>query len=214
MQDTEWKIAQRLYFSEENHQRSSRPAVRVALGGIIIGVLVMIVAISVVVGFKQEITQKVAGFGSHIQVVNFDNNSTYELQPIFVSDSLLQTIRSIQHVTHVSTFASKPGIIKTDSAFQGIVFKGTDYWAYFEQNIVEGALPSAPNEILLSTELAKRLQLQGMTVKTVDMVTADDLPACRLVILPPRVRCSDKIAALLKNSRAALYAIFRSSQGR
>ena len=54
---------------------------RVALGGIIIGVLVMIVAISVVVGFKQEITQKVAGFGSHIQVVNFDNNSTYELQP-------------------------------------------------------------------------------------------------------------------------------------
>ena len=159
MQDTEWKIAQRLYFSEENHQRSSRPAVRVALGGIIIGVLVMIVAISVVVGFKQEITQKVAGFGSHIQVVNFDNNSTYELQPIFVSDSLLQTIRSIQHVTHVSTFASKPGIIKTDSAFQGIVFKGTDYWTYFEQNIVEGALPSAPNEILLSTELAKRLQL-------------------------------------------------------
>ncbi len=159
MQDTEWKIAQRLYFSEENHQRSSRPAVRVALGGIIIGVLVMIVAISVVVGFKQEITQKVAGFGSHIQVVNFDNNSTYELRPIFVSDSLLQTIRSIQHVTHVSTFASKPGIIKTDSAFQGIVFKGTDYWAYFEQNIVEGALPSAPNEILLSTELAKRLQL-------------------------------------------------------
>ena len=159
MQDTEWKIAQRLYFSEENHQRSSRPAVRVALGGIIIGVLVMIVAISVVVGFKQEITQKVAGFGSHIQVVNFDNNSTYELRPIFVSDSLLQTIRSIQHVTHVSTFASKPGIIKTDSAFQGIVFKGTDYWTYFEQNIVEGALPSAPNEILLSTELAKRLQL-------------------------------------------------------
>ena len=156
---SEWKIAQKLYFSEENNQRSSRPAVRVALGGIIIGVLVMIVAISVVVGFKHEISQKVAGFGSHIQVVNFDNNSTYELQPIFVSDSLLQTIRSIQHVTHVSTFASKPGIIKTDSAFQGIVFKGTDYWAYFEQNIVEGALPSAPNEILLSTELAKRLQL-------------------------------------------------------
>ena len=58
MQDTEWKIAQRLYFSEENHQRSSRPAVRVALGGIIIGVLVMIVAISVVVGFKQEIPKK------------------------------------------------------------------------------------------------------------------------------------------------------------
>ena len=159
MQGSEWKIAQRLYFSDENHQRSSRPAVRVALGGIIIGVLVMIVAMSVVVGFKQEITQKVAGFGSHIQVVNFDNNSTYEMQPIYVSDSLLQTIRAIEHVTHVSTFASKPGIIKTDSAFQGIVFKGTDYWTYFEQNIVEGTLPTEANEVLLSTELAKQLQL-------------------------------------------------------
>ena len=159
MQGSEWKIAQRLYFSDENHQRSSRPAVRVALGGIIIGVLVMIVAMSVVVGFKQEITQKVAGFGSHIQVVNFDNNSTYEMQPIYVSDSLLQAIRAIEHVTHVSTFASKPGIIKTDSAFQGIVFKGTDYWTYFEQNIVEGTLPTEANEVLLSTELAKQLQL-------------------------------------------------------
>ena len=159
MQGSEWKIAQRLYFSDENHQRSSRPAVRVALGGIIIGVLVMIVAMSVVVGFKQEITQKVAGFGSHIQVVNFDNNSTYEMQPIYVSDSLLQTIQAIEHVTHVSTFASKPGIIKTDSAFQGIIFKGTDYWTYFEQNIVEGTLPTEANEVLLSTELAKQLQL-------------------------------------------------------
>ena len=159
MQGSEWKIAQRLYFSDENHQRSSRPSVRVALGGIIIGVLVMIVAMSVVVGFKQEITQKVAGFGSHIQVVNFDNNSTYEMQPIYVSDSLLQTIRAIEHVTHVSTFASKPGIIKTDSAFQGIIFKGTDYWTYFEQNIVEGTLPTEANEVLLSTELAKQLQL-------------------------------------------------------
>lgn len=156
---TEWKIAQKLYFSEENQQRSSRPAVKVALGGMILGVLVMMIAISVVVGFKHEITQKVAGFGSHIQVVNFDNNSTYELQPIYVSDSLLQTIQSISHVAHVSTFASKPAIIKTDSAFQGIVFKGTDYWDYFEQNIVDGDLPTATNEVLLSTALAKQLQL-------------------------------------------------------
>ena len=105
----EWKIAQRLYFSDQNNVRSSRPAVRVALLGIMIGVLIMIVAISVVIGFKREITQKVAGFGSHIQVVNFDNNSTYELQPIRVTDSLLNAIRQIDHVTHISQFATKPG---------------------------------------------------------------------------------------------------------
>ena len=159
MERSEWKIARRLYFSEEGKARTSRPAVRVALGGIVIGVMVMIVAICVVVGFKQEIQRKVAGFGSHIQVVSFDNNATYELQPVEVSDSLRMKLQGLPHVKKVSTFASKPGILKTDSAFQGIIFKGTDYWDYFAENLVEGELPSAKNEVLVSTVLADQLHL-------------------------------------------------------
>ena len=156
---TEWKIAGRLYFSEEGKARTSRPAVRVALGGIIIGVVVMIVAICVVVGFKQEVQRKVAGFGSHIQVVNFDNNATYELQPVDISDSLINKLQGLHHVKKVSTFASKPGILKTDSAFQGIIFKGTDYWDYFADNLVVGSLPTAANEVIISTVLASQLHL-------------------------------------------------------
>lgn len=159
MDQSEWKIAKRLYFSEEGKARTSRPAVRVAMGGILIGVMVMIVAICVVVGFKQEIQRKVAGFGSHIQVVNFDNNATYELQPVEVSDSLLQKLRGLPYVKHVSTFASKPGILKTDSAFQGIIFKGTDYWDYFAENLVSGSLPEEKNEVIISTVLANQLHL-------------------------------------------------------
>ena len=159
MDQSEWKIAKRLYFSEEGKARTSRPAVRVALGGILIGVMVMIVAICVVVGFKQEIQRKVAGFGSHIQVVNFDNNATYELQPVEVSDSLLQKLRGLPYVKQVSTFASKPGILKTDSAFQGIIFKGTDYWDYFAENLVSGSLPEEKNEVIISTVLASQLHL-------------------------------------------------------
>ena len=159
MDQSEWKIAKRLYFSEEGKARTSRPAVRVALGGILIGVMVMIVAICVVVGFKQEIQRKVAGFGSHIQVVNFDNNATYELQPVEVSDSLLQKLRGLPYVKQVSTFASKPGILKTDSAFQGIIFKGTDYWDYFAENLVSGLLPEEKNEVIISTVLANQLHL-------------------------------------------------------
>ena len=156
---TEWKIASRLYFSEEGKARTSRPAVRVALGGIIIGGVVMIVAICVVVGFKQEVQRKVAGFGSHIQVVNFDNNATYELQPVDISDSLINKLQGLHHVKKVSTFASKPGILKTDSAFQGIIFKGTDYWDYFADNLVVGALPASANEVIISTVLASQLHL-------------------------------------------------------
>ena len=159
MQYAEWKIAKRLYFSQEGKVRASRPAVRVALAGIVIGVMVMIVAISVVVGFKQEVQRKVAGFGSHIQVVNFDNNATYELRPIEAPDTLLQKLKRLPHVTNVTEFASKPGILKTDSAFQGIIFKGTAYWDYFTENLVSGELPIAQNEVLISTVLAQQLQL-------------------------------------------------------
>ena len=157
--ESEWKIAKRLNFSNEGKARSSRPAVRVALGGIVIGVMVMIVAICVVVGFKQEVQRKVAGFGSHIQVVNFDNNATYELQPVEVSDSLLLKLSELPHIKQVSTFASKPGILKTDSAFHGVIFKGTDYWDYFAANMVSGSLPAEKNEVIISTVLANQLQL-------------------------------------------------------
>lgn len=156
---SEWKIARRLYFSDGGKARTSRPAVRVALSGIVIGVMVMIVAICVVVGFKQEVQHKVAGFGSHIQVVNFDNNATYELQPVEVSDSLMLKLKGLPHVKEVSTFASKPGILKTDSAFHGVIFKGTEYWDYFSSNMVSGSLPTEKNEVIISTVLASQLHL-------------------------------------------------------
>ena len=127
---TEWKIAQKLYFSEENHQRSSRPAVRVALGGIILGVLVMIIAISVVIGFKQEITQKVAGFGSHIQIVNFDNNSTFELQPIYASDSLLQAVQAIDHVAHVLRQIARFRVLYSKVRIIGIILRKISWKAH------------------------------------------------------------------------------------
>lgn len=111
------------------------------------------------VGFKLEVQHKVAGFGSHIQVVNFDNNATYELQPVEVSDSLLLKLSELPHIKQVSTFASKPGILKTDSAFHGIIFKGTDYWDYFAANMVSGSLPAEKNEVIISTVLANQLHL-------------------------------------------------------
>ena len=61
---SEFKIASRLYFSQQGEERHSRPAIRVALAGIIVGVMVMILTICIVVGFKQTVTQQVAGFGA------------------------------------------------------------------------------------------------------------------------------------------------------
>ncbi len=176
------KIASRLYFSQQGKERTSRPAVRVALAGMIVGVVVMILTICIVVGFKQTITQKVAGFGAHIQVVSFDNNNTYDLQPIEVSDSLLTQLGSYEHVVAVAPFITKPGMLKTDSAFKGIVLKGTDYWDFFARNIVEGALPAKPQEVLISRVAANRLQLHVGEAITGYFVDESDVRARRFSI--------------------------------
>lgn len=156
----ETQIAMRLYFSKDGEKRTSRPAVRVALAGMIVGVLVMILTICVVVGFKQTITQKIAGFGAHIQLVSFDNNNTYDMQPIEVDDSLLCQLKSYPHVQAVAPFITKPGMLKTDSAFHGIVLKGTDYWDFFAANLLEGTIPQAPQEVIISNSVLNRLDLQ------------------------------------------------------
>lgn len=182
MPNSELKIATRLYFSQKGLDRQSRPAVRVALAGIIVGVMVMILTICIVVGFKQTITQKVAGFGAHIQLVSFDNNSTYDLQPIEVSDSLLQRLEAYSHVQQAAPFITKPGMLKTDSAFHGIVLKGTDYWDFFARNIVEGALPGKPQEVLVSRLMARAMQLQVGQAVNAYFVDETDIRARRFAI--------------------------------
>ena len=164
---TEWQIARRLYYSSSSH-RTARPAVRVALAGITIGVTVMLITVCVVIGFKQTVTEKVAGFGTHIQITSFDNNNTYEYQPIFAPDSLLTMLGGLPHVRSVNTFATKPGMLKTGEAYQGIVLKGLPAdsgqqsvaaWQFFADNLTEGTLPTSPNDILLSQDNARLLNL-------------------------------------------------------
>lgn len=142
----------------------------------------MILTVCIVVGFKQTITQKVAGFGAHIQVVSFDNNNTYDMQPIPVSDSLLAELGAFPHVVSAAPFITKPGMLKTDSAFMGIVLKGTDYWDFFARNLVEGALPSAPQEVLISRSIARQLQLKTGDPIAAYFIDESDVRARRFLV--------------------------------
>ena len=183
MPNNAFKIASRLYFAQSGENRHSRPAVRVALAGMIVGVMVMILTVCIVVGFKQTITDKIAGFGAHIQVVSFDNNNTYDMQPIEVSDSLLTQFGAYPHVVKAAPFITKPGMLKTDSAFQGMVLKGTDYWDFFARNIIEGTVPSAPQEILISRTMAQALQLHLNDAVFAYFVDDTDIRARRFSIV-------------------------------
>ena len=162
-------IAKRIHFGKsQGEKRASSPAIKIAIAGVAIGLAAMILALSIVIGFKTEVRNKVVGFGSHIQISNLSNNSTYETQPVCVSPELVNLLESTTGVKHVETFATKPGIIKTDSAFQGIILKGVgnDYdWGFFKQNIISGSVINPDdtvhaNQAILSKNIASKLNLK------------------------------------------------------
>ena len=117
-------IARRIYRESDGGKQVSRPAVLIAMAGIAIGFTVMIIAVAVVIGFKSEVRNKVIGFGSHIQITNLDAVSSYETHPIVVGDSMMTALADYPEISHVQRFSTKPGMIKTDDAFQGMVLKG------------------------------------------------------------------------------------------
>ncbi len=162
-------IAKRIYKSNQNKdKRVSSPTVKIATMGIALGLAVMIIAVCIIIGFKKNIRDKVAGFISHIQITSFDNNSSYELAPIAFSDSLKTHLQAKPYVDKVQKFITKPGIIKTENDFQGIVLKGVsnDYdWTFFEKNMVEGSVVSfddttGVNQAIISRKVADLLHLE------------------------------------------------------
>ena len=161
-------IARRIYNVNGDKVEVSKPAIRIATAGIAIGLAVMIVSVCVVFGFKHAVSAKVIGFGSHIQVANFMTLQTSESYPIQMTDSLIKVLKNTQGVEHVQRFATKQGVLKTDSDFLGVVFKGVgpDFDSTFiHQNLMEGSIPSfsdtkSSNKILLSMSMAKKLKLK------------------------------------------------------
>jgi lipoprotein-releasing system permease protein len=163
----EYYIAKRIHFQNDGERNVARPAVRIATAGIAVGLVVMLVAICVVIGFKTEIRSKAIGFGGHVQIMNFDNNNTYEMQPIKMDTELISQIKQINDVRAVQHFITKPCIIKTDKESQAVVLKGVgdDFdWEFFKANLIEGQViagaDSLTNNVIVSKTLCNLLELK------------------------------------------------------
>lgn len=179
-------IAKRIFSDKGDHRKVSRPAIRIATVGVAIGLAVMIVTVSVVLGFKHTIRDKVAGFGSHIQVYNLRTTGL----PICIDDSTLQAYEATEGVRHAERFTMAQGILKTDEDFLGVMFKGIgpEYdTTFISENLVEGQLPqfsdsSTKYPLVISKYMANKLR-----VKTGDRIFAyfideDDVKARRFTV--------------------------------
>ena len=161
-------IAKRIYSDKGDKRKVSRPAIRIAIIGVAIGLAVMIVTVSVVLGFKHTIRDKVVGFGSHIQVHHVLTYNGSTQHPILADDSLQIALANIEGVERIERYTTTQGILKTDNDFLGVVLKGIgpEYdTSFLKRHMISGEMPqfsdsTSSYNLLISQMIANKLQLQ------------------------------------------------------
>ena len=164
----EYFIAKRLITAKHFKSSISAPIIKIAISAIAIGMIMMIVSVATGIGLQQKIREKVSAFNGHIIISNYDNNqSEVTIVPISKKQDFYPKFTSVPEVSHVQAIASKAGIIRTETAFEGIILKGVgaDYqWNNIKEFIISGRLPDYSRginqEVLISQFLANRLNLK------------------------------------------------------
>ena len=141
---------------------------RITLLSVTIGVAVMLISLAIVIGFKNQIRDKVIGFVAPIQIESLDHNESLQQSAISIDSVLINSILQINGVKSIQAVAEKAGIIKTEDQIQGVVLKGVDAaynWSYFQSKIIDGRLPDLQNderslEVLISKSLSDKLMLK------------------------------------------------------
>ena len=164
----EYFIAKRLITARDHKSSISAPIIKIAIAAIAIGMIMMIISVATGIGLQQKIRQKVAAFNGHIIITNYDENqSQLSLTPISTHQDFYPKFKNVEGINHVQAVATKSGIIRTETAFEGIIFKGVgkEYrWNNLQEYLVIGKLPNLNNqlndEVLISEFLANRLNLK------------------------------------------------------
>ncbi|TVZ25477.1 lipoprotein-releasing system permease protein [Gillisia sp. Hel_I_86] len=161
----EFFIAKRLIRAKKYKSSISAPIIKIAIAAIAIGVIMMLVSFATGIGLQVKIREKIAAFNGHITIQSYDNNSSQvSLMPVSLEQDFYPEFKSVNGITHIQAVATKAGIIRTETDFEGIIVKGVgaDYkWENFADFLVEGELPDYVDklneDVLISQYIANRL---------------------------------------------------------
>lgn len=164
----EYFIAKRLIAAKNHKSSISAPIIKIAIAAIAIGMIMMIVSVATGIGLQQKIREKVAAFNGHIIITNYDDNqSQVSISPISTHQDFYPKFKNVDGISHIQAVATKAGIIRTETSFEGIIYKGVgkDYqWKNLEEYLVQGKLPDVMHkltpDVLISKYLADRLNLK------------------------------------------------------
>jgi lipoprotein-releasing system permease protein len=177
--NTERFIAQRIINGSGNTNRLSKPVIRISVLGIALGLAVMILTVAIITGFQKEIRNKLIGFGSHIQISNYDNNASDEDQAIDKNQAFIEELKNNPEINHIQIYATKSGIIKTKTDNEGVMLKGIgkDYdWKFIHENLRAGTVFTVSDSgisrnIVISKYLSDKLGLKVDDKMTIYFLT-------------------------------------------
>ena len=168
-------IAKRIIAAKQHKSSVSSPIIKIAITAIALGIVIMMISIATSVGLQKKIKEKISGFNGHIQISNYEeNNSKITINPISLEQDFYPNFTDVEGIKNVQSYASKGGIIRTETDFEGVILKGVnlDYdWSFFESYLVEGLILKLDNdmssEVLISKITSDRLGLKlGDTFNT------------------------------------------------
>ena len=161
-------LAKRIITGKQHKSSISSSIIKIAITAIALGIIIMLISIASVVGLQKKIKEKISGFNGHVQISNFeDNNSQITVTPISIQQDFYPNFKSVDGIKNIQSFATKAGIIRTETDFEGVIYKGihTDYnWSFFKSYLIEGDLLKITDKrndnVLISKLTADRLGLQ------------------------------------------------------
>lgn len=154
--------------TKEYKSSISAPIIKIAITAVALGMIMMIVSVSTGIGLQQKIRQKISAFNGHILISSYnDNQSDVSTKPISIHQDFYPSFKNVEGINHVQAVASKAGMIRSETAVEGIIFKGIgkDYqFDNLKEYLVEGRLPNLKSnlneEIIISQYLTDRLGLK------------------------------------------------------
>ncbi len=160
--------AARLSGSEGIRNATTKPVIRIAITGIILGTVAMLISVMVVTGFRNEITRKVTGFMADFRISAFNNNASFEELPVLIDKNKLNEIKNFNGVRHIQPYALKAGLLKAENDIQGVVLKGVDSDfepGIFSEKLIAGEMISLSDsnystDALISENISKKLDLK------------------------------------------------------
>lgn len=161
-------LAKRIITAKKYKSSISSPIIKIAIAAIALGIIIMLITISSVFGLQYKIKEKISGFNGHVQITSFeDNNSQITITPISIDQKFYPKFTNIDGIKNVQSIATKGGIIRTKTDFEGVIFKGVnkDYdWSFFKTYLIEGSslnISDAMSDLVLVSKLtADRLNLK------------------------------------------------------